>query len=260
MPKEKIKTLEQYLRKHLELQEIAPVQTKYLEITQQKIEHALKEGIDGTLTFFAGGSIFKNTAIREAYDLDLVVYSSSNSKEEIQNFNSMVGKVLQKKVKKARQKSIGWEIALKGFFHVNVIPAILKDNKNKNAYFYNADAKKIIETNLELQSSYVKNSERTDAIRLMKLWKKRREVPIKNFLLEIIVIEACKGIGRTQLEKQMIRILEYLRDQILTKEFVDPVNQNNVITDAVGKEDKEKIKAIAAEASQTKTWNKIFKS
>ncbi len=259
MTKEKIKTNEEFLAKLLGVYELAPEQKEFLEKNKQKVEETLKINLTDKISFFYGGSEAKNTSIKLNYDLDVVVYLESGSKDRAKEFYEKVGEIIRKKLKKPKQNSIGWEIPFKANFQLTVIPGVKTSEKDKRAFFYNANVEKVIESNIELQVDYVHNSERTDAIRLVKLWKARRDVPIDNFLLETLVIEACRGIDRKKLEKQIMRVFNYVNENIDTKPVLDPANPQRNLTDEISSEIKQKIKALADQALDAKTWKLIYK-
>ncbi len=259
MTKEKIKTNEEFLAKLLVSYELAPEQKEFLEKNKQKVEQALKSNLSEKISFFYGGSEAKNTSIKLNYDLDVVVYLESGSKDRAKGFYEKVGETIRKKLKKPKQNSIGWEIPFKANFQLTVIPGVKTSEKDKRAFFFNPTTEKIVETNMELQVDYVHNSERTDVIRLVKLWKARREVPIDNFLLEAMVIEACKGIDRKKLEKQVMRVFNYINENIDSKPVLDPANPQHNLTDEISPETKQKIKVLADQALDAKTWKLIFK-
>ena len=92
----------------------------------------------------------------------------------------------------------------------------------------------------------------------MKLWKKRKDVPIKTFILEQIVIEGCKGISRTTLEPQLNAAFKYIEDNINTKRITDPANSQNIISNDITKEEKNRIRRLATQAIDADRWNQVF--
>ncbi len=260
MGKERIETNEDFFRKILEVHKITPDQKKFIETSQIKLEKVFQKHLNGEFNVFYGGSLEKKTMIREECDLYVIINFPPQTTDNIENIYSNVGKILNKKWKKSRSKSIGWESQLKNYFHINIIPGIEIKPEEFIAYYYNSDNQTQIETNIKAQISHISNSNREDLIKLMKLWKIRRNVPIKSFILEELAIIGSKGVSRIQLEKQILQVFRYIHDNIESKKIYDPANQNNVISDLIKDSEKTEIKNITLQALQAKNWGKVFKS
>ena len=92
----------------------------------------------------------------------------------------------------------------------------------------------------------------------MNLWKKRKNVPIKTIILESCVIEGCKGINRSNLESQLMTVFKYIRDNIQNTRMLDPTNSNNVISNDISKEKKNRIRKLAIQAIEAHYWKQVF--
>jgi hypothetical protein len=72
----------------------------------------------------------------------------------------------------------------------------------------------------------VKESGLTDAIRLAKLWKVRNPLPIRTFVLELLVIKLLAGMKNKSIWKQMECFWTELRDNSANPSVEDPANPN----------------------------------
>jgi hypothetical protein len=115
-----------------------------------------------------------------------------------------------------------------------------------------------MQTSLKTHIDAVRGSGRTDVIRLMKLWKVRRTVPFKTFILELMTVDGCKGLLTSDLEQQLLRALAYIRDRIQIARVEDPANSNNIISDDLSTADKQAIAAAARAAITANTWGDVF--
>lgn len=131
-------------------------------------------------------------------------------------------------------------------------------NQRNFAYLFNRNLESRFRTSVKKQVNYVKKSRRQDTIRLMKLWKKRKSVPIKTFILENLVIEGCKGIGRSLIEPQLNAAFKYIEDNINSIRITDPANPQNLITNDINREQKNRIRRLATQAIDAESWNHIF--
>lgn len=249
---------EEYLRGILEQQELTENQIQNLENQRDVILIEILEEIGGNPKIYNGGSYAKGTMIQAGYDLDIVLYWHYNFQLSPRNLYNEVGIVLQRNGRSPRSKKVGWEIPFPGYFHIDVIPGKKIFNQRNFAYLYNNDVGGRFKSSVKKQVLYVKKSRRQDVIRLMKLWKIRKDVPIKTFLLENFVITACKGLKRSELENQLIHIFEYISNNILTIKIIDPANPNNIVSNDLNENDKNQIKNLADEALDASSWRSVI--
>ncbi len=249
---------EDFLHQILEDQKLDSNQIENLENQRDAIVGELVEEIGGNPIRYDGGSYAKGTMIRASYDLDIVLYWPTDFQYSPKNLYFEVGNVLQSKGRNPRSKKVGWEIPFPGNFHIDVIPGKSILNKINYAYLFNTDTEGRFQTSVKKQVNYVRKSRRQDVIKLMKLWKIRKDVPIRTFLLENMVIEGCKGMPRSLLESQLSHSLQYISDNILTKRIVDPSNSINVISNDITDEEKHRIKILAEDAINVQYWRDVF--
>jgi len=249
---------EDLLRQILEDQKLDSNQIENLKNQRDAIVGELVEEIGGNPIIYDGGSYAKGTMIRASYDLDIILYWPTNFQYSPQNLYVEVGSILQSKGRNPRSKKVGWEIPFPGNFHIDVIPSKIILNKKNYAYLFNTDTESRFQTSVKKQINNVRHSRRQDVIKLMKLWRIRKLVPIKTFLLENMVIEGCKGITRSILEPQLINAFEYISKEILIKKIHDPSNINNIISNDLSIEQKHRIKNLADNALDAQYWQEVF--
>ncbi len=251
-------TNDDYLREILDGQELTENQKSNLRGLRDKIEGQLRSGIKGTPKAYYGGSYAKNTMIKASYDLDIVLYWPSDSPYSLRSLYSAAEGVLNRNWRTVKKKKVGLELPFEGDFHIDVIPGKFSSKDENYVYLYNSKTEGKFQTSIYVQVDYIKKSNRQDIIRLMKLWKKRKNVPIKTFILEICVIEGCKGIDRSKLESQLMATFKYIRDNIQTTRMLDPANSNNIISNDLSKETKNRIRNLVVQAIDAKSWNQVF--
>lgn len=253
-------TAQEYLQSLLNSQDLSQTELSGLRTLREKIEQQLRTGLQKVERVYYAGSFGKKTMIREQYDLDIVVYWASNCGFTLEAIYNGVGKMLAKHWKVVNPKTVAWELPFEGGFHIDVVPGRAIDASFKYANLYRRDTKSSLQTSIKVHLDTVRNSGRCDAIRLMKLWRKRKLVPIaKSLALELLTINGCGGKPSTDLAKQVWGTFEYLRDNILTVRLVDPANTNNIISDQISSSEKQAIKQAAQIALASKTWVEIFR-
>lgn len=252
-------TNQEYLQSLLAAQDLSEPELTTLRDLRDQIETQLREGLQKVGRVYYAGSFGKKTMIREQYDLDIVLYWASDCGFTLQAIYDGVGKVLQEHWKFVNQKTVAWELPFQGGFHIDVVPGRAIDASFNYANLCRTDTGQSFQTSIKTHINTIRNSGRRDAIRLLKLWRKRKNVPLKKTLaLELIAIDGCSGTPTSDLEKQLLAAFHYIRDNILTARLVDPANTNNVLSDEIPYSDKLLIQAAAKAAVDAQYWSNVF--
>lgn len=250
-------TNEQYLRHLLSGQALTNGETDALRTLRDQIQGQLSN-FQGSPRFYYGGSYGKDTIIRASYDLDLVMYWTHDCGFGLADIFNAVGTELRKHWKYVEQKNVAWTLPFEGGFHVDVVPGRAIDSSFKYANLYRSTAGSSLQTSIKVHIDAVRKSGRRELIRLLKLWKVRKGVPVKSFVLEILGVEGAKGTSATELEPQVAAALIHIRDRIQTAKIVDPANSNNNLGDTMTAQEKLASRNAAAAALAARTWNDVF--
>jgi hypothetical protein len=249
----------EYLAQILAGQDLSAAQVATLQQCREAIQNQVAQ-LNGTPRFYYAGSYGKKTIIKESFDLDVVAYWPEDCGYTLKDIFNAVGTVLQKQWKSAKPKTVAWTISFQGGFHIDVVPGRALDKAFKEANLYRNDTDSSMKTSIKVHIDTVRNSGRQDAIRLMKLWRVRNNVPWKKTLaLELMTIEALKGATSTDLEQQLLKVFAYMRDSIEKVRLVDPANSNNVVSEELTSGDRAAIKAAAQAAIAAKLWSDVFR-
>jgi hypothetical protein len=247
-----------YLAGILRDQNLSNADLDGLRQLREQIEQQLAV-LEGNPRFYYGGSFGKRTMIRARYDLDLVMYWPHTSNYSINGIYTAVGEVLKKNWKYVNSKTVAWELPFERGFHIDVIPGRALDAQYYEANLHRTDTGTTLKTSLKKHIDTVRNSGRIDVIRLMKLWKVRKNVPFKkNFLLELMTIDGCKGTQSDDLGRQTLAALRYVRDNIKTCSVRDPANSNNSLSDDLDASARAAIYQRADETIKATYWSQVF--
>jgi hypothetical protein len=248
----------QYLSGILTGQNLTNAELDNLRSLRQQIEVQLSV-LEGSPRFYYGGSFGKHTMIRASYDLDLVMYWPHTSNYSIKGIYDAVGSILRKHWKFVNSKTVAWELPFQGGFHIDVVPGRALDAQYYEANLHRSDRGTTLKTSLKKHIDTVRNSGRADVIRLMKLWRAQKNVPFKkNFLLELMTIEGCRGKPTNDLEVQLGAALKYVRGNILTCNVLDPANSNNSLSDDLDSSTRAAIYYRAEEAIKATYWSQLL--
>ena len=246
-----------YLRGLLQQQKLTDQEIKGLRDLRDQIEGQLSV-LPARPRFYYAGSYGKKTMVRARYDLDIVVYWPNTCTDTLKKIYDDVGRTLMRHWKRVEPKNVSWELPFVGAFHIDVVPGRALDAAYYEANLYRSDNGRSLKTSVKRHIDTVRGSGRTDPIRLMKLWRERNAVPFKkSFLLEMMTIEACKGMRTDQIAPQVVAALTYVRDNILTCNLVDPANSNNSLCDDLSAGRKASIRQ-AAQNALAGSWAQVF--
>jgi hypothetical protein len=252
-------TNQEYLQSLLRTQDLTVTELTTLRNLRDQIDQQLRTGLQKVARVYYAGSFGKKTMIREQYDLDIVVYWDKDCGYTLKEIFNGVGNVLRQHWTLVNRKTVAWELPFQSGFHIDVVPGRAIDNSFKYANLYRSDNDSSLQTSIKVHIDTVRNSGRSDAIRLMKLWRKRKNVPFKKSLaLELITIDGCTGKLTSDLEGQLLATFRHIRDKILTIRLVDPANTNNILSDEISIIDKILIQNAAKAAIDAQYWSQVF--
>jgi hypothetical protein len=110
-------------------------------------------------------------------------------------------------------------------FHIDVVPGRFTDEEKSDCYIYQNGADKCrMKTNLDVHIEHVKNSGVIDAIRLLKLWKARKGLRIKQFVFELLIIDLLDGMKTKSISDQLTHVWEEVSASSDPMNVEDPAN------------------------------------
>lgn len=250
--------MSRYFNDLLSSQDLTIAEIQGLQDLRTEIQAQLSV-LSGNPRFYYAGSYSKGSMIRTRYDLDIVIYWPHTTISSLETIYSAVGNVLRRHWRSVNPKTVCWEIPFSNEFHIDVVPGRALDATFLNANLYRSDKKSSFKTSLKTHIDKVKKSGRLPVIRLMKLWRERRQVPFhKSFLLELMTIEGCAGKNFDDFPGQLMASFGYIRDNIENYSFKDPANSNNNLLEDLNHFERIKIKAAAENAIAAQSWNQLF--
>ena len=224
-----------YLANVLKLQNLADdsQEIKDLQEHRKKVEDTLRKGFpDASATIQYGGSKIKGTLIRESYDLDVICYfghddtSAGASLKDI--FDNVANKLSDEYYVERRTSAVRLrDKENKIDFHIDVVPGRYVDDSKSDCFIHqNGADKERLKTNLSIHIEHIKNSGVVPAIRLLKLWKTRRGLRVRQFAFELLIIKLLKGEKSNCLDAQLKHVWSSIADAEEALCVEDPANPN----------------------------------
>jgi hypothetical protein len=226
----------EYLEKILAEQNLPDDSAELKELQERRadVEKLLRTGFpESKPTIRYGGSKAKGTLIREAYDLDITCYfrhddtGAGKSLRDI--FTNVKGKLSEKYFVKEKTSAIRLKSKdsndFARDFHIDVVPGRFVDEFKSDCFLHQEGVdKERLKTNLDTHIAHVRDSGIVPAIRLLKLWKTRRTLRIKQFVFELLITKLLKDKKDRSLAAQLEYIFKELRGSEEPIAVEDPAN------------------------------------
>lgn len=210
---------------------------KELRKRRKEIEGALRKYfLKSSPSIRWGGSMAKETMIRESYDGDMTCYfphdevDAGTTLEEIYDSTAealrkeyeVEGKASALRVKDSST------VESKGFaqdLHIDVVPGRFTSDDGDDVFLHRTTGdKQRLKTNLQVHIDHIRDSGVRDAIRLIKLWNIRNGLGAKTFVLELLVVDLLKNKKNSGLATQLEHMWTEFRDNVNGLAVEDPAN------------------------------------
>jgi hypothetical protein len=261
---------QEYLLRVLKQQDLADDSLEMRELRRRRgeVEKLLRDEFGSAPRIRYGGSKAKGTLNKEAYDLDMTCYfprDDTSAGETLKEIFESVEKALQKRYRTLRKGSAMRLLDALDLCdsHVDVVSGRFVDNDERDVFLYSTSGEKQrLKTNLDIHIKHVRDSGVLDAIRLMKLWKTRRDVEVKTFAIELMTIDLLEGRSGHALPQQLRHVWTQLRDNIDNITIKDPANPDgNDLSELLGPDIRIKLQSESRDTLSTVDedgWEAVF--
>lgn len=228
-----------------------------LQRLRGEIETVLRRHVGTAPRFYYGGSYGKDTMIREAYDLDIVLYFPHTDTTPVRDLFLATNTALVSAGYKVRPRTVALRLPYQGGFHIDVVPGRAQDVTFRYAtLFKNQNPASTLQTSLKVHIDAVRKTGIRDIVKLVKLWRLRRGLSWSTFALEIAVAQALQGRDKTDYAACLVTVFNFLVANVSGMRFVDPANTNNLVDVSVA--ERSAIRAAAAAAMAAPNWGQVF--
>lgn len=227
-----------------------------LQRIRGEIEACLRRAYGASPRIYYGGSYGKDTLIRPAYDLDLVVYFPSTEQATLKDIFWHVHGVLTASGYIVKPKTVALHLPYENGFHVDVVPGRAQDATYLYAtLFKNVGNGTTLQTSLKLHIDAVRKPGIREIVKLMKLWRLRRQLSASTFALEILINRALSGMPVSDFGRSMQRVFSFIASDVGSMRFEDPANSNNVLD--VSAPERSALHAHAIQSLNAPYWSDI---
>lgn len=212
------------------------------------------EGGDPRLLY--AGSYAKKTAIRVSYDLDIVLYFPATTAMTIKDCYAAVEARLRSARRQPERKNVALRVQHRGF-HVDIVPGKTLSSDPRYANLYVSGDQTTRQTSIEEHVAHVRDGGFREVLQLLKLWRLRQKVPVGSFTIELVTAQALRSFQDPKLDRRVMRVLQFFKDEFVEARLLDPANTNNIISDLVAVPIKRRVAEIAGRCCAQNSWKTI---
>jgi len=140
------------------------------------------------------GSYSKGTATRLGTDIDLFISLSSTTPGSLKEIYESLFALCSERGWSPRRQNVSVGVRIGGY-DVDLTPGRVQDGYRNYHSIYRRRGDTWTQTNVALHIDTVRASGRTDEIRAVKIWRHRHSLDFPSFLLELVVLEALRGVA-----------------------------------------------------------------
>lgn len=122
------------------------------------------------------------------------------------------------------------------------------NNSYSDHNIYSRKNDSITLTNIQKHIDLVQHSGLTKEMMILKIWRNCHNLELPSIAIEIIVNDVLKYNRTYSLYGNVKKVLESLRDTIISRKIMDPANSNNNIANTMTSSEKEEIRKIAIQS------------
>lgn len=189
-------------------------------------------------------------------DLDLIIYFPNSDQFTARQMYEGVESRLKDLNYKTVRHNVAIRLAYDGF-HVDVVPGRALDAIFYRANLYASERDTTKLTSLKAHIDLIRKGGNQDVVKVLKLWKRQRGLPIGSFVLELATISGLYGNRDQTWRAEFGRFFEWLQFHFSKARLVDPANSNNVVSDDLSALDKLRVQSAAALARSQGDWRRI---
>ena len=206
-------TTDQYLKNVLSQQRLTNKELNELRAHRADVQTVLEDHFsESSPDIRYAGSYKKKTMIRDAYDLDVACYFGHEDTAAGQTLSEIYDACadaltenyhVQRKRSALRVMEKGALVSRRDF-RIDVVPGRYTNEERGDAFLHQEGGGKTrLKTNLQVHVEHIRDSGIREAIKLLKLWRCRRDIGIKTFVLELLAVDLLKYRKAARLSAQL---------------------------------------------------------
>jgi hypothetical protein len=203
------------------------------------------------------GSYAKETGVHGVSDVDVFISLKSDTTNTLKEIYESLYSLAQKQGWSPHLQNVSVGVTISGA-RGDLVPGKVQEGypNYHSLYLRKRDSWK--QTNVSLHVDTVHNSGRLREIRAVKIWRMLHGLDFPSLYLELFVIDSLSGRSRISLADNVLHALRTIGSSFASTRVMDPANTNNILSDDLTQQEKNRIADLAAQSAQQPTWGSII--
>ena len=203
------------------------------------------------------GSYAKETGVHGVSDVDVFISLKSDTTNTLKEIYDSLHSLAQKQNWSPRQQNVSVGVTVNGT-RGDLVPGKVQAGRQNYHSLCLRKRDSWTQTNVTLHVNTVRNAGRLREIRAVKIWRLLHGLDFPSLYLELFTIQALSGRSRSNVAENVLHALRAIGTSLASTRIEDPANTNNVLSDDLAKQEKERIASLAAQSAQQQYWEKII--
>jgi hypothetical protein len=203
------------------------------------------------------GSYAKETGVRGISDVDVFISLKSDTTNTLKEIYESLYSLALNQGWSPRQQNVSIGVTINGA-RGDLVPGKVQAGYRNYHSLYLRKRDSWTQTNVTLHVDAVRKSGRLREIRAVKIWRILHGLDFPSLYLELFVIDSLSGRSPTSLADNVLHALRTIGTSLASARVVDPSNTNNVLSDDLTKQEKNRIGGLAAQSAHQQYWKEII--
>ncbi len=203
------------------------------------------------------GSYAKQAGVRGTSDVDVFISLKADTTNTLKQIYDGLYSLAQKQGWSPRQQNVSVGVTVNGT-RGDLVPGKVQAGYQNYHSLYLRKRDSWIQTNVALHIDTVRNSGRLREIRAIKIWRLLHRLDFPSLYLELFTIQSLSGRSQSTLAENVLHALRTIGSSLASARIADPANTNNVLSDDLTRQEKERIATLASQTSQQPSWGSII--
>lgn len=223
-------------------------------------------GVAGPLRAWAGqqlnaleysGSYAKETGVRGISDVDIFISLKADTTNTLKEIYDNLYSLAHNQGWSPRQQNVSVGVTVNGT-RGDLVPGKVQAGYQNYHSLYLRKRDSWTQTNVALHVQTVHGSGHLREIRAVKIWRLLHGLDFPSLYLELFTIQSLSGRSQSTLAENVLHLLRTIGSSLASTRILDPSNTNNVLSDDVTRQEKERIGSLAAQSAQEQYWERII--
>jgi hypothetical protein len=197
------------------------------------------------------------TGVRGISDVDVFISLKSDTTNTLREIYNRLCELAQRQGWSPREQNVCVGVTVIGT-RGDLIPGKVQAGYQNYHSIYLRKRDSWTQTNVTLHIDTVRNSGRLREIRAIKIWRFLRNLDWPSLYLELFTIQALSSCSRTALANNVLCVLRTIGTSLTSTRIEDPANTNNVLSDDLTAQEKQRIADLAVLSAREQYWEQII--